>query len=46
LILFATDNFDVKRIIGYKEVLKNGISVAVKRSVPGSGQGLPEFKPG
>ena len=48
---FATDNFDAKRIIGkggfgivYKGVLRNGISVAVKRSEPGSGQGLPEFQ--
>ncbi|XP_004509098.1 probable receptor-like protein kinase At2g23200 [Cicer arietinum] len=50
-IQFATENFDAKRIIGkggfgivYKGVLKNGISVAVKRSEPGSGQGLPEFQ--
>ncbi|KAK2356940.1 receptor protein kinase HERK [Trifolium repens] len=48
---FAIENFDVKRIIGiggfgnvYKGVLKNGMSVAVKRSVSGSGQGLPEFQ--
>nr|WIL59945.1 nodulation protein [Melilotus officinalis] len=48
---FATDNFDAKRIIGkggfgivYKGVLRNGMSVAVKRSEPGSGQGLPEFQ--
>jgi serine/threonine protein kinase len=48
---FATENFDAKRIIGkggfgivYKGVLKNGMSVAVKRSVLGSGQGLPEFQ--
>ncbi|KEH31502.1 LRR receptor-like kinase [Medicago truncatula] len=48
---FATDNFDAKRIIGkggfgivYKGVLRNGVSVAVKRSEPGSGQGLPEFQ--
>nr|XP_012573665.2 LOW QUALITY PROTEIN: probable receptor-like protein kinase At5g24010 [Cicer arietinum] len=47
---FATENFNAKRIIGkggfgivYKGVLKNGISVAVKRSEPGSSQGLHEF---
>jgi serine/threonine protein kinase len=48
---FATENFNAKRIIGkggfgnvYKGVLKNGMTVAVKRSEPGSGQGLPEFQ--
>ncbi|GAU12531.1 hypothetical protein TSUD_182450 [Trifolium subterraneum] len=48
---FATENFNAKRIIGkggfgivYKGVLNNGMSVAVKRSVLGSGQGLPEFQ--
>ncbi|GAU12529.1 hypothetical protein TSUD_182430 [Trifolium subterraneum] len=48
---FATENFDMKRIIGiggfgnvYKGVLKNGMSVAVKRSVPGLGQGVSEFQ--
>ncbi|GAU12565.1 hypothetical protein TSUD_182800 [Trifolium subterraneum] len=48
---FATENFDVKRIIGiggfgnvYKGVLKNGMSVAVKRCVTGFGQGFPEFQ--
>ncbi|RYR28769.1 hypothetical protein HN51_061981 [Arachis hypogaea] len=47
----ATKNFDEKQIIGkggfgnvYKGVLKNGMKVAVKRSEPGSGQGLPEFQ--
>ncbi|XP_061339988.1 probable receptor-like protein kinase At5g24010 isoform X2 [Gastrolobium bilobum] len=47
----ATNNFDAKQIIGkggfgnvYKGVLKNGMRVAVKRSEPGSGQGLPEFQ--
>ncbi|CAL0330775.1 unnamed protein product [Lupinus luteus] len=50
-ILSATSNFDAKEIIGrggfgnvYKGVLKNGLKVAVKRSQPGSGQGLPEFQ--
>ena len=48
---FATKNFNPKRIIGkggfgivYKGVLKDGTKVAVKRSQPGSGQGLPEFQ--
>ncbi|XP_028764162.1 probable receptor-like protein kinase At2g23200 [Neltuma alba] len=47
----ATNNFDTKRLIGkggfgnvYKGVLRNGLRVAVKRSEPGSGQGLPEFQ--
>jgi len=47
----ATEDFDAKRIIGkggfgnvYKGVLKNGMNVAVKRSVPGSGQGYHEFQ--
>ncbi|XP_057416629.1 receptor-like protein kinase THESEUS 1 [Lotus japonicus] len=50
-IQWATENFDAKHIIGkggfgdvYKGVLKNGLRVAVKRSKPGSGQGLLEFR--
>ncbi|KAJ4714795.1 putative Receptor-like protein kinase [Melia azedarach] len=50
-IQFATNNFDRKRAIGkggfgtvYKGTLRNGMKVAVKRSQPGSGQGLPEFQ--
>lgn len=46
----ATGNFDKKLIVGsggfgmvYKGVLKDNIKVAVKRGVPGSRQGLPEF---
>ncbi|MCH81589.1 putative receptor-like protein kinase [Trifolium medium] len=47
----ATENFNAKRIIGiggfgnvYKGILKNGMSVAVKRNVSGSGQGFLEFQ--
>ncbi|CAL5197755.1 unnamed protein product [Lathyrus oleraceus] len=50
-IQLATDNFNAEKIIGkggfgivYKGVLKKEKSVAVKRSEPGSGQGLPEFQ--
>ncbi|XP_023918515.1 probable receptor-like protein kinase At5g24010 [Quercus suber] len=50
-IQLATKNFDVKLRIGkggfgivYKGTLKNGTKIAVKRSDPGSGQGLPEFQ--
>ncbi|XP_022764480.1 probable receptor-like protein kinase At5g24010 [Durio zibethinus] len=47
----ATNNFDKSLIIGmggfgmvYKGVLRDNIKVAVKRGVPGSRQGLPEFQ--
>ncbi|XP_024020651.1 probable receptor-like protein kinase At2g23200 [Morus notabilis] len=50
-IQLATKNFNSKLIIGkggfgnvYKGTLVNGTKVAVKRSAPGSGQGLPEFQ--
>lgn len=46
----ATNDFDKSLIIGsggfgmvYKGVLRDNIKVAVKRGVPGSRQGLPEF---
>lgn len=46
----ATNNFDKSLIVGsggfgtvYKGVLRDNIKVAVKRGVPGSRQGLPEF---
>ncbi|KAB2001181.1 hypothetical protein ES319_D12G283000v1 [Gossypium barbadense] len=47
----STNNFDKSLIIGmggfgmvYKGVLKDNTKVAVKRGVPGSRQGLPEFQ--
>ncbi|KAM1471600.1 hypothetical protein ACFX14_042068 [Malus domestica] len=47
----ATNNFDKSLIVGsggfgmvYKGVLKDNTKVAVKRGVPGSRQGLPEFQ--
>ncbi|PKI41261.1 probable receptor-like protein kinase At2g23200 [Punica granatum] len=50
-ILFATNNFDSKLMIGrggfgnvYRATLRNGTQVAVKRSEPGSSQGLMEFQ--
>ncbi|KAG8384326.1 hypothetical protein BUALT_Bualt04G0106600 [Buddleja alternifolia] len=50
-ILYATKNFNAKLMIGeggfgkvYKGILRNGTKVAVKRSEPGHGQGLPEFQ--
>ncbi|XP_074319705.1 putative receptor-like protein kinase At5g24010 [Silene latifolia] len=50
-VQFATNNFDRSLIIGsggfgmvYKGVLRNGTTVAVKRAMPGSRQGLPEFQ--
>lgn len=50
-ILLATNNFDKSRIIGsggfgvvYKGDLRDNTKVAVKRGMPGSRQGLPEFQ--
>ncbi|KAK9147427.1 hypothetical protein Scep_006184 [Stephania cephalantha] len=50
-IQYATNSFDKKLIIGsggfgmvFKGVLQDGTKVAVKRGVPGSRQGLPEFQ--
>ncbi|KAJ1378604.1 Serine-threonine/tyrosine-protein kinase, catalytic domain [Sesbania bispinosa] len=47
----ATNNFDRSLIIGsggfgmvYKGVLRDNMKVAVKRGMPGSRQGLPEFQ--
>ncbi|KAG6663140.1 probable receptor-like protein kinase At5g24010 [Carya illinoinensis] len=50
-ILDATHNFDTKLLIGeggfgkvYRGYLRSGMTVAVKRSDPKRGQGLPEFE--
>lgn len=50
-VQLATNNFDNSLIIGsggfgmvFKGVLKDNTKVAVKRGVPGSRQGLPEFQ--
>ncbi|XP_027358507.1 probable receptor-like protein kinase At5g24010 [Abrus precatorius] len=50
-IKLATKNFDRSLIIGsggfgmvYKGVLKDNVKIAVKRGMPGSRQGLPEFQ--
>uniref|UniRef100_A0A2P2QLD9 Uncharacterized protein MANES_06G151900 n=1 Tax=Rhizophora mucronata TaxID=61149 RepID=A0A2P2QLD9_RHIMU len=50
-VQLATNNFDQNLIIGsggfgmvYKGVLKDNTKVAIKRGVPGSRQGLPEFQ--
>jgi hypothetical protein len=47
----VTNNFDKNLVVGsggfgivYKAVLKDNTKVAVKRGVPGSRQGLPEFQ--
>jgi serine/threonine protein kinase len=49
-IQFVTNNFDKKLLIGkggfgivYRGTFRDGRKVAVKRSEPGSNQGLPEF---
>ncbi|KAL6320817.1 hypothetical protein AAG906_008817 [Vitis piasezkii] len=50
-IQLATNNFDRSLVIGsggfgmvYKGVLRDNTRIAVKRGVPGSRQGLPEFQ--
>ncbi|RVX23150.1 putative receptor-like protein kinase [Vitis vinifera] len=51
VIQSATNNFSRKLLVGkggfgkvYQGTLRNGMKVAVKRSQPGHGQGLPEFQ--
>nr|KJB48633.1 hypothetical protein B456_008G078800 [Gossypium raimondii] len=50
-IQLATSNFDKKLLISkggfgnvYRGTLRTGVKVAVKRSEPGSSQGIPEFQ--